>query len=84
MLSQSVNIGIPSPKPYGLCLFLGPGGERCFNPAREDGFCSEHGESGEVVIDASWFRRGAALILLVVFLWVVFAGFLRELADWLR
>jgi hypothetical protein len=71
-------------EPGATCLFLGPRGERCSRPAKTAGFCARHGEEPDANDSVFFLRRGAAVILLLLFLWVVFARFLRELADLLR
>jgi len=47
------------------------------------GFCPRHDTTEAEEFGATWTRRAAALLLLLVFLWVVLSDFLRELADWL-
>jgi len=63
---------------FGPCLHLGPRGERCTRPALEDGVCELHGEHPVLPRWFDWARRFAALLLLLILLWIVLADFLRE------
>lgn len=69
------------PEPPATCLYLGPRGERCDQPATEDGFCDRHRS-----VLPLWFprlHRLAAVILLAAFLFMAFADVIREALAWL-
>jgi hypothetical protein len=67
---------------YGTCLYLGPRGQRCDRPAREDGFCRVHSPDAEPVGPWTWFRRGAALLVAAAILWPIIEAFIEELSHW--
>ena len=67
---------------YGTCLYLGPRGQRCNRPAREDGFCRVHSLEAEPASPWTWFRRVAAILLAAAILWPIIEAFIEELSHW--
>jgi hypothetical protein len=77
----------PQPAVQTPCLYLGPVGQRCNQPARASGFCSRHqlnpSDSGEVS-NATIVKRAVAVIGVIVALWPLLADLVRELIRLLR
>lgn len=67
---------------YGPCLYLGPRGQRCDRPALEGGFCARHTADAIDIGPWTWFRRLAALLVVVAILWPIVEAFLDELSHW--
>lgn len=84
MSKPDAQVNISQGRYYGPCLYLGPTGQRCDRPAREDGFCNRHAPEGASAAWSNPFRIAAALALLLATIWPLLAHFLRELSSWLR
>jgi Family of unknown function (DUF5763) len=69
---------------YGTCLYLGPRGQRCDRPAREDGFCALHTADALSPSPWVWFRRLAAILVAAAILWPIVEALLDELSLWKR
>ena len=67
---------------YGTCLYLGPHGERCDRPAREDGFCLVHSPEAAQIGPWTWFRRVAAILVAAAILWPIIEAFLEQISHW--
>jgi hypothetical protein len=65
--------------PAAACLYLGPRGERCAAPAVENGLCARHAYGEELPLWPRLVRQTAALVMLLLFLWIVFADFIAEI-----
>lgn len=71
----------------GPCLYLGPRGQRCGNPAVSGGFCARHqaGEpGGPQVAGRGVSRVVAAGIGILAAMWPVIADVLREVLRWIH
>jgi hypothetical protein len=71
-----------------LCLYLGPGGGRCYRPALDNGFCTRHqpNQSPSALRDESRARtkKAAATVGIVAALWPLIEELLRQLFRLLR
>ncbi|MFZ3330658.1 MAG: hypothetical protein WA197_08510 [Candidatus Acidiferrales bacterium] len=80
-------LGSPQRSDQGPCLYLGPKGQRCRNPAVSGGFCLRHqpGELGGPKVAARGVSRVvAAGIGILAAMWPVIADVLRELLRWIH
>jgi hypothetical protein len=68
----------------GPCLYLGPQGQRCNNPALAGGFCARHRPGGASAASRSIPRVAAAGIGILAAMWPVLADLLRELFRWIH
>lgn len=71
---------------HGVCLYLGPRGERCSRPAAESGFCSKHQQNGPPTTEANPPQVGRRLMTgfaLLAIVLPIFLDVLRALARWL-
>ena len=76
---------MPTSEPnFGPCLYLGPSGERCLQPAREDGVCARHSSETEANPWLQFVQRVGAILLLVALLWPLIAELLQKIAGGLR
>jgi len=69
---------------YGPCLYLGPQGQRCNRPAREDGFCARHSPEQAGAPRRFAKQAVAAILLLLGLLWPILHDFIRTLAGWFK
>jgi hypothetical protein len=67
----------------GPCLYLGPKGQRCSNPAIADGFCAKH-RPGEAKATSGAASRLAAGIGILAAMWPVLADVIREVIRWIH
>ena len=84
MRDPEPNPGTDQSRYYGPCLYLGPGGQRCERPSREDGFCDRHAPEGSSGAWASPVRIAAAILLLLATIWPLLVRLLREISAWPR
>jgi hypothetical protein len=87
--SQPVGRGFGSPQrpDQGPCLYLGPRGQRCGNPAVFGGFCARHEPSalgGAKVASRGVSRVIAAGIGILAAMWPILADLLREVLRWIH
>jgi hypothetical protein len=71
----------------GPCLYLGPRGQRCGNPAVSRGFCPRHEPSelgGAKVASRGVSRVVAAGIGILAAMWPILADLLREVLRWIH
>jgi hypothetical protein len=71
----------------GPCLYLGPRGQRCGNPAASGGFCARHQPSelgGAKVASRGVSRVVAAGIGILAAMWPILADLLREVLRWIH
>lgn len=75
-----------SPRPP--CLYLGPGGERCYRPALDNGFCSRHQQNSSPAApqDDSRARKkkAAAAVGILAVIWPLIEELLRQIFRLLR
>ena len=79
--------GTPQGSDEGPCLYLGPKGQRCNNPAFSGGFCARHLPAelgGAKVGSRSVSRVIAAGIGILAAMWPVVADVLREVLRWIH
>lgn len=73
-----------------MCLYLGPGGERCDQPALDNGFCPRHQPNassvGTVLRDQSRGRKkkAAATIGIIAAMWPIVEQILRAIFHLFR
>ena len=84
MRSQPVNPVPPSSPNFGPCLYLGPSGQRCSLPARQDGFCARHSPEASAEGWVPLAQRAGAILLLVALLWPLLVDLLREILGRFR
>lgn len=86
------------PQPFAVqypCLYIGPAGQRCSLPAREDGFCVKHqlrsptgpganAQNVDEISESTIAKRALAVIGVLVALWPLIAELIRELRRLLR
>jgi hypothetical protein len=84
MRALPVNTPNESSRAYGPCLYLGPGGERCGEPARENGFCGRHDPEGTQPAEKAPTRRIWAVLATLAVLWPVLVDVIREILKWLK
>ncbi|MFZ1974987.1 MAG: hypothetical protein WAU89_19235 [Candidatus Acidiferrales bacterium] len=80
-------IGPPQRRDQGPCLYLGPRGQRCGNPAISGGFCARHEPSelgGAKVASRGVSRVVAAGIGILAAMWPILADLLREVLRWIH
>ncbi len=68
----------------GPCLYLGPRGQRCHNPAIAGDFCTRHQPGGTPAASRNIPRAAAAGIGILAAMWPVLADLLRELFRWIH
>lgn len=68
----------------GPCLYLGPRGQRCSEPALEGGFCGKHRPGAEKVARRALPRVVGAGIGILAAMWPVLADLLREVIRWIH
>jgi hypothetical protein len=71
----------------GPCLYLGPRGQRCGNPAISGGFCARHRPEelgGPKAAGKGVSRVVAAGIGILAAMWPVIADVLREVLRWIH
>ncbi len=79
--------GSPPRLDQGPCLYLGPRGQRCGNPAISGGFCARHEPSelgGPKVASRGVSRVVAAGIGILAAMWPILADLLREVLRWIH
>jgi len=70
---------------YGPCLYLGPAGQRCSQPATANGFCLRHQPDGEAPsLPARSSRRIAVVMAILALLWPVLVDLIRALIRLFR
>jgi len=79
---QPVNGSILTTSAFGTCLYLGPGGERCTEPAGADGFCSRHASDAEPAPKKPAMRRFHSVWTLLALLAPLLARLWHEVARW--
>lgn len=71
-----------------LCLYFGPGGERCYSPALADGFCPRHqlNPAGTAQQDQARSRKkkAAATIGIIAALWPILEELVRQIFRLLK
>ncbi|HLV96586.1 MAG TPA: hypothetical protein VKS44_15450 [Candidatus Acidoferrales bacterium] len=71
-----------------LCLYLGPGGERCYQQALDNGFCARHqpNRSPTALPDEGRARtkKAAATVGILAALWPLIEELLRQIFRLLR
>lgn len=73
----------PSPA-HGPCLYLGPRGERCSQPALPGGYCARHHSDPAFRLPGRNYTRVlAATIALALIVWPYVSDLVRELFRWL-
>src|SRR5277367_6091735 len=87
--AQAAGSGIGSLRrsDQGPCLYLGPRGQRCGNPAVSGGFCARHQPSelgGAQVASRGVSRVVAAGIGILAAMWPILADLLREALRWIH
>ncbi len=81
------SLGLSKRPDQGPCLYLGPRGQRCGDPAVSGGFCARHqpGELGGPKVAARGVRRVvAAGIGILAAMWPILADLLREVLRWIH
>jgi hypothetical protein len=68
----------------GPCLYLGPGGERCWRPALANGFCAVHSPHPSRNPRANLTRFWAAAGAIGALLWPYLEFVVREVIRWAR
>lgn len=68
----------------GPCLYLGPKGQRCGNPAVAGGFCARHQPDAPQAATRGVSRVVAAGIGIMAAMWPVLADLLREVLRWIH
>jgi hypothetical protein len=79
--------GSPPRTDQGPCLYLGPRGQRCGNPAISGGFCARHEPSelgGAKIASRGVSRVVAAGIGILAAMWPILADLLREVLRWIH
>ena len=64
------------------CLHLGSSGERCEEPALEDGFCERHGPDAAWRFGIAARRKIMAVLLGIAVLWPLLADLWRAIQHW--
>jgi hypothetical protein len=85
--SAGSEYGSPQRPDQGPCLYLGPRGQRCGNPAVFGGFCARHEPSalgGAKVASRGVSRVIAAGIGILAAMWPILADLLREVLRWIH
>ncbi|MGA7916628.1 MAG: hypothetical protein WCA00_15450 [Candidatus Acidiferrales bacterium] len=84
--SEDVGTGLGSLKGpnQGPCLYLGPKGQRCGNPAVAGGFCARHQPDAPKAATRGVPRVVAAGIGILAAMWPVLADLLREVLRWIH
>jgi hypothetical protein len=72
------------PGGLGPCLYLGPNGQRCSEPALVGGFCSKHQPGAAKVARRVLPRVVGAGIGILAAMWPVLADLLREVIRWIH
>lgn len=67
----------------GPCLYLGPKGQRCANPAIAGGFCDRHQPSGAEATAGNVSRFAAGIGILAA-MWPLLADLLRVVFRWIH
>ncbi len=81
MRGQVVN---PAEGQEPRCLRLGSSGERCEEPALEDGFCERHGPDAAWQFGVAARRKLLAVLFIIAMLWPLLADLWRAFRHWRR